>query len=273
MGRFTLECVPTYLLYTREVSQLNLTLKMPEILTGDSDVPRIKVGEDFHAGPFTFQDVYKVLVNEIKGSAYFKAINFEKFLFKLKRGDDNAVIIAGVIVILTTAFLCYLISRIFEATEKPTPATKDVEEEKEPPRDFTISQLRDFDGSKDQPIYVGLKGEVFDVSSAADFYGPGQSYSCFAGREASRAMARLSFEEDDLSSTKLEDLGPFERNTLEDWYQKFKYYKSYPVVGRITSPPPPKPFTFAELSEYIGKGIVEAGRVDAPIYMAINGKV
>ena len=246
---------------------------MPEILTGNSEVPRIKVGEDFQAGPFTFQDLYKILIKEIKGSALFKSIDLEKFLFQLKRGDDNAVIIAGVIAILTTFIICYLISRLFEASEKPAPVKEDLEEEKEPLRDFTISQLRDFDGTKDQPIYVGLKGEVFDVSSASDLYGPGKSYSCFAGREASRAMARLSFEEEDLSSTKLEDLGPFERNTLDDWYQKFKLYKCYPIVGRVSAPPSPKAFTFAELSEYVGKGSVQTGRVDAPIYMAINGKV
>ena len=44
-----------------------------------------------------------------------------------------------------------------------------------------------------------------------------------AGREASRALALLSFDEKDLSSTTLSDLGPFEKETLDGWEEKFKY--------------------------------------------------
>ena len=57
-------------------------------------------------------------------------------------------------------------------------------------------QIREFDGTKGNPIYIGLCGEVYDVSDRADFYGEGCTYHCFAGRDASRAMARLSFDEE-----------------------------------------------------------------------------
>jgi len=37
---------------------------------------------------------------------------------------------------------------------------------------------------------------VFDVSKASDMYGTGGTYDMFAGRDASRAMATFSFEDE-----------------------------------------------------------------------------
>ena len=50
--------------------------------------------------------------------------------------------------------------------------------EEEPPRNFTLNQLNDFNGTKDnkgntKPIYIALDGTVFDVSDADTFFGPG----------------------------------------------------------------------------------------------------
>jgi membrane-associated progesterone receptor component len=125
-------------------------------------------------------------------------------------------------------------------------------------------------------VYIGLKRDVFDVTSARDtFYGPGQSYFCFAGREASRAMAKLSFEEAELSNgLNIKDLGPFETQTLDDWVQKF-HMKGYPIVGRVSVPPADGTFTREQLQKYNGEneGTKIEGRVDLPIYMGFSGKV
>jgi DNA replication protein DnaD len=39
-------------------------------------------------------------------------------------------------------------------------------------------------------------------------------------------MAKLSFEEEDLANPSYADLSPFERSTLSDWIEKFKYCRT-----------------------------------------------
>ncbi|KAI3971023.1 hypothetical protein MKX01_024670 [Papaver californicum] len=64
------------------------------------------------------------------------------------------------------------------------------------------------------------------------FYGPGGPYSSFTGRDASRALALLSFEPKNLIGN-TEGLSLSELDPLQDWEDKFvdKYIK----VGRIIS--------------------------------------
>ncbi|THV06998.1 cytochrome b5 [Dendrothele bispora CBS 962.96] len=106
-----------------------------------------------------------------------------------------------------------------------------------PPKDdpFTLEQLKAYDGSDpSKPIYVSIKGTVFDVTHKADVYGPGKSYNVFAGKDGSKGLG--------MSSLKVEDAIPDyssleekDRKTLDDWYIFFE--KRYNVVGRVTDMP------------------------------------
>lgn len=62
------------------------------------------------------------------------------------------------------------------------------------------------------------------------FYGPGGPYALFAGKDASRALAKMSFEEADLTGD-ISGLGPFELEALQDWECKFT--SKYVNVGTI----------------------------------------
>lgn len=62
------------------------------------------------------------------------------------------------------------------------------------------------------------------------FYGPGGPYALFAGKDASRALAKMSFEEKDLTGD-ISGLGPFELEALNDW--EFKFMSKYAKVGTI----------------------------------------
>jgi membrane-associated progesterone receptor component len=147
-------------------------------------------------------------------------------------------------------------------------------------RDFTLTQLQAFDGTRAEngnKVYIALKRDVFDVSSARDtFYGPGQSYFCFAGREASRCMATMCLDEgtDLAGGMDISDLSPTEVQTLDDWIQKF-HAKGYPIVGRVSEPPSNIKFTREQLQAYDGfnESTKIEGRVNLPIYIGFNGKV
>jgi hypothetical protein len=43
---------------------------------------------------------------------------------------------------------------------------------------------------------------------------------------------------------------------LDDWYEKFKHYKSYPVMGRVSFPPNDLKMKREELKNYTGRSIV-----------------
>lgn len=58
-----------------------------------------------------------------------------------------------------------------------------------PPRDdpITVGDLATYTGQDaSKPIYVAIKGRVYDVSRKREVYGPGGSYHVFAGKDASR---------------------------------------------------------------------------------------
>lgn len=65
------------------------------------------------------------------------------------------------------------------------------------------------------------------------FYGPGGPYALFAGKDASRALAKMSFEEKDLTGD-VSGLGPFELEALQDWEHKFM--SKYVKVGTVRQP-------------------------------------
>ncbi|KAJ8775383.1 hypothetical protein K2173_023148 [Erythroxylum novogranatense] len=99
--------------------------------------------------------------------------------------------------------------------------------------EFTAEQLSHYNGSDaSKPIYVAIKGRVFDVSTGKNFYGPGGSYSMFSGKDASRALAKMSKNEEDVCPS-LDGLSDKEIDVLTDWEKKFE--AKYPVVGRVVS--------------------------------------
>ncbi|KAM0753943.1 cytochrome b5 [Meredithblackwellia eburnea MCA 4105] len=86
-------------------------------------------------------------------------------------------------------------------------------------------QLRQFDGTQSPPhdkIMFAIRRKVYDVTSGRNFYGPGGPYAIFAGRDASRGLAKQSFEEDMLTPVDepiddLHDLSATEWDNLRDW--------------------------------------------------------
>ncbi|XP_062165462.1 probable steroid-binding protein 3 [Alnus glutinosa] len=99
--------------------------------------------------------------------------------------------------------------------------------------EVTPQQLSQYNGTDpSKPIYVAVKGRIFDVTNGKSFYGPGGPYALFAGKDASRALAKMSKNDEDVSPT-LDGLSEKEIEVLNDWEKKFE--AKYPVVGRVAS--------------------------------------
>ncbi|TKY45158.1 Membrane steroid-binding protein 1 [Spatholobus suberectus] len=94
---------------------------------------------------------------------------------------------------------------------------------------------------------MAIKGQIYDVTQSRAFYGPGGPYALFAGKDASRALAKMSFEEKDLSGD-ISGLGPFELEALQDW--EYKFTGKYVTVGTVKKTVPvTEPESTGEASE------------------------
>jgi membrane-associated progesterone receptor component len=89
------------------------------------------------------------------------------------------------------------------------------------------------------PVYLAVRGRVFDVTSGRNFYGPGGPYANFAGRDASRGLAFGSFDEDMLTKDlegpldPLTDLDADQLDALKGWEERFN--EKYLIVGKLVA--------------------------------------
>lgn len=137
--------------------------------------------------------------------------------------------------ILILGILLYSLYALFLRPSKPATLPKG-----EPAivfRTFTPRTLLPFNGENGAPVYLAVRGRVFDVSAGRNFYGPGGPYANFAGRDASRGLACGSFDEEMLTKDldgpldTLSDLGAEEMEALRGWEERFS--EKYLVVGKL----------------------------------------
>ncbi|KAF3645744.1 Membrane steroid-binding protein 2 [Capsicum annuum] len=77
---------------------------------------------------------------------------------------------------------------------------------------------------------MAIKGKIYDVSTSKMFYGPGGSYAMFVGRDASRALAQLSFKPEYFNGS-LDGLSDAQLEILQDW--EYKFMNKYAWVGQL----------------------------------------
>ncbi|MEQ2220238.1 hypothetical protein ILYODFUR_003288 [Ilyodon furcidens] len=91
-------------------------------------------------------------------------------------------------------FILLAVSLAEDVKLKYKPASK-------PVRLFTEEELQRFNGREEgQPIYMAVKGVVFDVSRGKEFYGKDAPYNALVGKDSSRAVAKMSLDPADLTS-------------------------------------------------------------------------
>lgn len=89
---------------------------------------------------------------------------------------------------LTLLSLClFLLYKIFRGDKQPDFGEVEKPLPKLKKRDFTLAELKPYDGLQDPRILMAVNGKVFDVTRGKKFYGPGKAalvahvnYVCWA---------------------------------------------------------------------------------------------
>eukprot|EP00879_Flechtneria_rotunda_P004699 GHRR01004963.1.p1 GENE.GHRR01004963.1~~GHRR01004963.1.p1 ORF type:complete len:139 (+),score=28.53 GHRR01004963.1:107-523(+) len=98
-------------------------------------------------------------------------------------------------------------------------------------KQLTLQQLAEYDGrDPSKPLYISVRGNIYDVSSGRSFYGPGGPYAVFAGKECARALAFMKVTAEDCNDS-LEGATEAQLKTLSDWEAKF--IQKYGIAGHV----------------------------------------
>ncbi|CCK72269.1 Dap1p KNAG_0J01880 [Huiozyma naganishii CBS 8797] len=105
---------------------------------------------------------------------------------------------------------------------------------------FYPRTLYKFNGHDDERIFIAIKGRVYDCTAGRSFYGPSGPYNNFAGKDASRGLAKNSFDfemvrEWNEPMDDLIDLTEKEQTALQNWLEYFE--RKYPCIGTLEPEP------------------------------------
>eukprot|EP00439_Symbiodinium_sp_Y106_P080956 s470_g19.t2 len=98
---------------------------------------------------------------------------------------------------------------------------------------LSFRELREYTGEAEGRILIGLAGELLDVSSGREMYGPGGGYSVLAGHDVTRCLATMSLEPEHLDDLRWAPDCADDEEALTQWRQRLK--EKYPVAGRAVS--------------------------------------
>lgn len=100
---------------------------------------------------------------------------------------------------------------------------------------LTVEELEQYDG-RNGKIYIAVDGVIFDVTDGPS-YQPKGSYSMFAGRDVTVALAKYSFDKKWLTMKPEEaNLTEGQKKAVDGW--KDFYAEKYPIIGELV---PSKP--------------------------------
>ncbi|VAH04965.1 unnamed protein product [Triticum turgidum subsp. durum] len=164
--------------------------------------------------------------------------------------------------VAVAAALYHVVSGIFAPPPPPRQRPREEPEAEPLPPPVQLGEvdeeeLRQYDGSDPKkPLLMAIKGQIYDVTQST-----GGPYALFAGKDASRALAKMSFEPQDLNGD-TSGLGPFELDALQDW--EYKFMSKYVKVGTIKKAAPAEDGTTSKSPETNEAVTTEAETEKAP---------
>lgn len=107
---------------------------------------------------------------------------------------------------------------------------------------ITRDQLEEMDGYDGAPLYLSIKGRVYDVSAGGKFYAEGGEYHDWVGRDASRSFGtgcrggvdRTGME---CLSESMEGLTDKEIKEIDRWLELYETHDKYTFVGYLVDDP------------------------------------
>jgi membrane-associated progesterone receptor component len=135
-----------------------------------------------------------------------------------------------VLLVVAVSFVREVYLWLFPPTPPPRPPPPPARPKLEF-REYTLTQLHEFDGSdRQKPTLLAISGKVFDVSTSTWYHKPNGGYCVFSGHDASYCLATGSLDSNDLDKP-LYSLGRAEMASLNEW--EMFYEGKYDVVGKL----------------------------------------
>lgn len=107
---------------------------------------------------------------------------------------------------------------------------------------ITREELEDMDGFDGAPLYLSIKGRVYDVSAGERFYGDGKDYHDWVGTDASRSFGTgcrggVDRTGMDCLSESVEGLTAKELKEIDRWLELYETHDKYTFVGHLVDDP------------------------------------
>ena len=87
-------------------------------------------------------------------------------------------------------------------------------------------------GSHRKPLWLSLRGRVYDVSAGEKFYGDGGPYNIFIGKDATRAFCTGCLEEECLIAS-TDGLSSEQIREADRWVEYYEFHDKYSYVGKL----------------------------------------
>lgn len=107
---------------------------------------------------------------------------------------------------------------------------------------ITRDELEDMDGYDGTPLYLSIKGRVYDVSAGTAFYGEGKEYHDWVGTDASRSFGTgcrggVDRTGMDCLSESVEGLTKKELKEIDRWLELYETHDKYTFIGHLVDDP------------------------------------